>query len=66
MYSVFNMGIGFCAVVAEADAGTALAILGGHGKGAHRIGYAVVDPARRVRLPQHKLVGHGKHFVAAA
>jgi phosphoribosylformylglycinamidine cyclo-ligase len=64
MYSVFNMGIGFCAVVAEADAEAALAILGGHGKRAHRIGYAVVDPARRVRLPQQKLVGQGKHFVA--
>ena len=66
MFSVFNMGIGFCAVVAEADAGLALSILGGHGKRAHRIGYAVADPARSVRLPQQKLVGRGKHFVAAA
>ena len=66
MFSVFNMGIGFCAVVAEADAATALCILGGQGKRAHRIGYAIADSARSVRLPQHKLVGRGKHFVAAA
>jgi len=66
MFSVFNMGIGFCAVVAEADAALALSILGGHGKRAHRIGYAIADPARSVRLPQRKLIGRGKHFVAAA
>jgi phosphoribosylformylglycinamidine cyclo-ligase len=66
MFSVFNMGIGFCAVVPEADAATALSILGGHGKRAHRIGYAIADSARSVRLPQQKLVGRGKHFVAAA
>jgi phosphoribosylformylglycinamidine cyclo-ligase len=65
MFSVFNMGIGFCAVVAEADAGLALSILGGQGKRAHRIGYAIADPARSVRLPQQKLVGRGKHFVPA-
>ena len=65
MFSVFNMGIGFCAVVAEADAGLALSILGGHGKRAQRIGYAIADPARSIRLPQQKLVGRGKHFVAA-
>jgi phosphoribosylformylglycinamidine cyclo-ligase len=65
MFSVFNMGIGFCAVVAEADAATALSILGSQGKRAHRIGYAIADPGRSVRLPQQKLVGRGKHFVAA-
>jgi phosphoribosylformylglycinamidine cyclo-ligase len=62
MFSVYNMGIGFCAIVAPADAETALAILGGHGKRAHRIGYAVADPARRVRLTQQNLLGQGKHF----
>jgi phosphoribosylformylglycinamidine cyclo-ligase len=66
MYSVFNMGIGFCAVVAETDAQTTLSILGGHGKHAHRIGYAVADPARRVQLPKQRLVGQGKHFVPAS
>jgi phosphoribosylformylglycinamidine cyclo-ligase len=62
MFSVFNMGIGFCAVVPQADAPLALSILGSEGKRAHRIGYAVCDPERKVLLPQHKLVGKGKHF----
>jgi phosphoribosylformylglycinamidine cyclo-ligase len=62
MFSVYNMGIGFCAIVAPADADAALAILGSHGKPAHRIGYAVADTARRVRLTQQNLLGQGKHF----
>ena len=64
MFCVFNMGIGFCAVVREADAPLAISILSSQGKRAHRIGYAVLDPDRTVRLPQHKLVGQGKHFRA--
>jgi len=62
MFCVFNMGIGFCAVVAERDADLAVAILGGHGKRACRIGYATSDAKRRVTLPQYGLVGQGKHF----
>jgi phosphoribosylformylglycinamidine cyclo-ligase len=62
MFSVFNMGIGFCAVVAPADADLAISILGGKGKHARRIGYAVADAKRRVSLAQHGLVGQGKHF----
>src|SRR5215470_1379829 len=62
MFAVFNMGVGFCAVVADADADRAVAILSGHGKRAWRIGHATADPARRVHLPQHRLVGQGKHF----
>ena len=64
MFCVFNMGIGFCAVVREADAPLAISILSSQGKRAHRIGYAVLDPDRRVRLPQHNLIGQGKHFRA--
>jgi phosphoribosylformylglycinamidine cyclo-ligase len=62
MFAVFNMGIGFCAVVAETDADLAVAILGGKGKGACRIGYATSDAKRRVTLAQYGLVGQGKHF----
>ncbi len=62
MFSVFNMGIGFCAVVGPADAEVAISILGGRGKRAHRIGYATRDPARRVKLTTEGLVGQGKHF----
>jgi phosphoribosylformylglycinamidine cyclo-ligase len=62
MFAVFNMGVGFCAVVDEKDAEKAVAILASHGKRAWRIGHAVADAARRVHLPQHGLVGQGKHF----
>ncbi|HEY7246473.1 MAG TPA: phosphoribosylformylglycinamidine cyclo-ligase [Xanthobacteraceae bacterium] len=66
MFAVFNMGIGFCAVVAEEDAQAALAIAGSHGKRAHRIGHATADAPRRVKLPRQKLIGHGKHFFPAS
>jgi len=62
MFAVFNMGIGFCAVVQEKDAARAVAIASSHGKRAWRIGHATADPSRRVHLPQHGLVGQGKHF----
>jgi len=62
MFAVFNMGIGFCAVVEEKDAARAVAIAASHGKRAWRIGHATADASRRVHLPQHGLVGQGKHF----
>jgi phosphoribosylformylglycinamidine cyclo-ligase len=62
MYSVFNMGIGFCAVVAAEDADRAVSILSSHGKKAHRIGHAISDAKRRVTLTKQGLVGQGKHF----
>jgi phosphoribosylformylglycinamidine cyclo-ligase len=62
MFSVFNMGIGFCAVVASQDAEAAISILSSEGKRAHKIGYAVADPKRRVHLSKQGLVGQGKHF----
>jgi phosphoribosylformylglycinamidine cyclo-ligase len=61
MYAVYNMGIGFCAVVAPEDADRAVAILNSQGKRAHRIGHAVSDAKRRVTLPKQGLVGQGKH-----
>jgi phosphoribosylformylglycinamidine cyclo-ligase len=62
MYFVFNMGIGFCAIVAPADADKALSILSSKGKRAHRIGHAVADPARTVTLVKQRLVGRNKKF----
>jgi len=62
MYSVYNMGIGFCAIVAEATAEQALAVLSRHGKKAYRIGRVLADPSRSVQLPPQKLIGRGKHF----
>jgi phosphoribosylformylglycinamidine cyclo-ligase len=62
MFSVFNMGVGFCAVVAARDAEAARTALAGGGRRAHRIGHVVADGKRQVSLPQFGLVGHGKHF----
>jgi phosphoribosylformylglycinamidine cyclo-ligase len=62
MYSVFNMGIGFCAIVAQEDADRAVSILSSNGKKAHRIGHAVSDAKRRVTLTKQGLIGQGKHF----
>lgn len=62
MFSVFNMGIGFCVVVAPNDADKAITILGSKGKRAQRLGYAVADPDRKVILPKQNLIGRDKHF----
>jgi phosphoribosylformylglycinamidine cyclo-ligase len=62
MFEVYNMGIGFCLIVAESDVAATLAILARHGRQAALIGHAVADPDRSVLLPQHRLVGRGKRF----
>jgi phosphoribosylformylglycinamidine cyclo-ligase len=62
MFEVYNMGIGFCVVVAAGDADRTLAILTRHGRRASVIGRAVADPAKSVYLPREKLVGAGKRF----
>jgi phosphoribosylformylglycinamidine cyclo-ligase len=62
MFEVFNMGIGFCYVVDPADADLTLSILKAHGRVAQRIGYAVADADKTVRVPQRKLVGRHKSF----
>ena len=62
MFEVYNMGIGFCAVVPEADADATLAILARHNRQASVIGRAVADPTKSVHLPQYNLVGQGKRF----
>ncbi len=62
MFEVFNMGIGFCYVVAEADAEATLAILKRHGRVAQRIGHAVADPEKTMRIPPRGLIGQHKRF----
>ncbi len=62
MFEVFNMGIGFCYVVDPADAEPTLAILKQHGRVAQRIGYAVADPDKIVRIPARGLAGQHKRF----
>jgi phosphoribosylformylglycinamidine cyclo-ligase len=62
MYEVFNMGIGFCYVVDPADADATLAILKKHGRVAQRIGHAVADRDKVVRIPERRLAGQHKKF----
>jgi len=62
MRTVFNMGIGFCAVVAETDVEKALDVIKGTGLEAWHIGHAVADAERRVWLRSEGLVGRSKHF----
>lgn len=65
MWQVFNMGIGFCAVVAPEDTGAALKILG-QARPASIIGEVVEDPLEQVFIDPHKLVGTKKNgFVPA-
>jgi phosphoribosylformylglycinamidine cyclo-ligase len=61
MYQVYNMGVGFCLVVAPADTDRTLAILRTHRTEAVILGRAVADPERKVRLP-NGLVGQGNEF----
>jgi len=62
MHEVFNMGIGFCYIVAPAAVDRTLAILARHGRVAQPIGRAVADPDKRVRIPPRRLVGQHKTF----
>ncbi|HVH78956.1 MAG TPA: phosphoribosylformylglycinamidine cyclo-ligase [Stellaceae bacterium] len=65
MFEVYNMGIGFCAVVAAGDVDATLAILARHDRRASVIGHVAADPTRSVQLPREGLVGTGKRFRAA-
>jgi len=62
MFEVFNMGTGFCYVVDPADADRTIAILQKHGRTAQRIGHAVANPDKIVRIPQKNLAGRHKRF----
>jgi phosphoribosylformylglycinamidine cyclo-ligase len=62
MFEVFNMGLGFCYVVAPEAADPVLAILREHQREARRIGYAVADPEQKVRIRERGLVGRHKTF----
>ena len=61
MFQVYNMGIGFCLVVAAAQADRILAALKDLEVEAYSLGRAVADPERKVHLP-NGLVGEGNAF----
>jgi phosphoribosylformylglycinamidine cyclo-ligase len=62
MFEVFNMGIGFCFVVDPMDEALTISILKRHNRQARRIGYAVSDPKRHVRIHERNLLGYHKTF----
>jgi phosphoribosylformylglycinamidine cyclo-ligase len=62
MYATFNMGIGFCVVVAESDAQTTLDALKRAGEDAVRIGHVTPKPGKFVSIPSVGLEGAGDSF----
>jgi len=64
MFRVYNMGVGFCVVVAARHAERVIELAARQGKKAAVVGHAVADPARRVWIPQRGLVGCGDTFNA--
>lgn len=64
MYSVFNMGIGFCVVVPAEQADQAISIARAHAVDALVLGQAVAEPKRTVQLRPVGLEGRGSSFRA--
>jgi phosphoribosylformylglycinamidine cyclo-ligase len=62
MFEVYNMGVGFCVIVSEADVGPVLSILDKYDRKAWVIGKVIDDPTKGVYLPRQRLVGHKKRF----
>jgi phosphoribosylformylglycinamidine cyclo-ligase len=62
MYFTYNMGIGFCIVLAPEDADAAHSIARKHNAQSYTIGHAVKDPEKKVYLPSVKLVGFDDKF----
>ncbi|MHC4960309.1 MAG: phosphoribosylformylglycinamidine cyclo-ligase [Planctomycetota bacterium] len=65
MYTVFNMGIGLCIVVAEEHVDRVRTIVENRGAKTHVIGRAIEGPDKIVRLPQIGLAGSGTTFASA-
>ena len=62
MFQVYNMGVGFCLVVAKEDADGALEVLERNGRKAWTIGRCTDDTEKRVQLPEKGIVGREKRF----
>lgn len=63
MFCVYNMGTGFCLIVAAGHADRTLDALKQEGIEAFRLGHAVADPGREVHLVPTGLVGLGSQFL---
>lgn len=62
MFEVYNMGVGFCIVVSDADVGLVLSILERYNRKAWVIGKVIDDETKGVYLPRQGLTGHKKRF----
>jgi phosphoribosylformylglycinamidine cyclo-ligase len=62
MYATFNMGIGFCVVVSQAQQQAAIAALRQAGEEPVRIGWVTGRTGRSVTIPAEGLTGHGDAF----
>jgi phosphoribosylformylglycinamidine cyclo-ligase len=62
MFEVYNMGVGFCVIVAAAAVEPTLAILGRHNRDARVIGVTVEDQTKGVEIARYRLIGDGKRF----
>jgi phosphoribosylformylglycinamidine cyclo-ligase len=62
MFFTYNMGIGFCIVLAPEDVAAAHAIAQKHNVRSYTIGRAVSDPEKKVIIPSAGLVGFDDKF----
>jgi phosphoribosylformylglycinamidine cyclo-ligase len=62
MFLTYNMGIGFCIVVAPDSVTSVRRIAHDHGVESHVIGHVVSDPKKEVRIPQYGLTGADGKF----
>ncbi len=60
MFSVYNMGIGFCLIVDNADTDRTLSIIKAHGRQAQIIGHADKSDPGTVSIPEYGLKGTQK------
>ena len=63
MFSIYNMGIGFCVIVPDSETERVLSIIHSHGKRAYKIGRVISDKERRVFIKPKNLAGKGKQFL---
>ena len=62
MFKTYNMGTGFCVILASGDVERARAIAAGSGVESTVLGYVEADDRRRVRVTPRGLVGEQKQF----
>ena len=65
MFKTYNMGTGFCVILASSDAERARAIAAGSGMDSTVLGYIEADERRRVRVTPRGLIGEHKEFRTA-